>query len=248
MKFSKLMSISFISTILSFSANAGLIDYAVATNVNGVYSGGDNIDYTYNEEDADKKALASLSGNDLLPTIKVMSQSTSSGYSRALAVQKFTYSGNIASDFLLNFNLHGDVNSERSSSLRADIGIILADQVEFYPTYGFATNFFEGGGMMGDQLGYEALFLGNGINQNTSDSITFNIQPGESFYVYASTEAYVKNGFVNAWNTLTMNFTDSTGLKAGSFIPPQNAIPEPSIITLMLAALFFITRRKISIK
>lgn len=243
MKFSKLISIGLISTFISLSANAGLIDYAVTTNINGNYTGGDNTDSTYNEIDSQNKALASLTGIDLLPTLKVMAQGARS-YSRALSVQKFTYSGAEAYDFVLNFNLHGDVSSTATSPLRADIGIILADQVNFYSSSSFSTNFFEGGGLMGKKLGYEALFLGNGVNKNAADSITFNIQPGDSFFVYASVRAYAKNGFVNAWNTLTMNFTDSSGLQAGSFIPPQNAIPEPPTVVLMLLALFIFSRRQ----
>ncbi len=246
MNFSKLISISFLSTILSFTASAGLIDYAVVASVNGTSTGGDNIDSTYNEVDGQNKALASLSGGDLLPTLKVMSQSSDSAYSGVIAVQKFTYDGSEASDFFLNFNLHGDVNSGASSPLRADIGVMAAEEVYFYSHYGFATNFFEGGD--GDMLGYESLFLGNGMDQNASDSISFNIQPGESFFVYASMEARATNGIVDAWNTLSMNFTDSTGLTAGSFVPPTGSIPEPSNLALLLVALFLISRKQLSVK
>ena len=242
MKFTSYIFASLLSTAFSFSAIAGLVDYAVTTNVGGTYSGGDNISDTYYETDSQNKALASLSGSSLLPTIKVMAQSTGSAYSRALALQKFTYDGGSTSNFQLNFNLHGDVSS--NSSLRADIGIILADQVYFYSQYGFATNFFEGGAMMGPDLGYDAIFSSTGMDQNTQGHLAFDIQPGDSFFVYASVEATARNGLVNAWNTLSMDFTDSTGLTAASFIPSAS-VPEPSSVILMLSIILLFSSRKI---
>lgn len=241
MKFTHHILASLLSAAFSFSANAGLVDYAVSTYVNGTYSGGDNMSDTYNEVDSQNKAMASLSGQSLLPTIKVMAQSSNTTHSRALALQKFTYDGTAMSSFELNFNLHGDESA--GSSLRADIGVILADQVYFYDTYGFATNFFEGGAMMGAKLGYEAVFSDTGIDQNKASNLTFDIQPGDSFFVYASVEATARNGLVNAWNTLTMDFTDNTGLTAASFTPSVS-VPEPSSIILILSALVLFTRRK----
>ena len=242
MKFTHHIVASLLSAALSFSANAGLIDYGVSTDVTGGGSfGGDNLDSAYNEVDSQNKALVSLSGPSLLPTIKVMAQSSGTSYSQALGVQKFIYDGSAMSNFELNFNLHGDVSS--NSSLRADIGVILADKVEFYSNYGFATNFFEGGAMMGKELGYKALFSDVGMNQNTFGSLAFDIKPGDSFFVYASVFATAENGFVNAWNTLSLDFTDNTGLTAASFIPSAS-VPEPSSIILMLTGLFLFHTKK----
>jgi hypothetical protein len=240
MKFTNYILGSLLSAVFSFSANAGLVEYAVSTYVDGTYSGGDNMSSTYNEVDSENKALASLSGASLLPTIKVMAESASSTYSRALALQKFTYDGVAMSNFQLNFNLHGDVSS--NSSLRADIGVILADEVYFFQSYGFATNFFEGGALMGTQLGYDAIFSNTGMDQNSGGNLAFDIQPGDSFFVYASVEATARNGLVNAWNTLSMDFTDSTGLTAASFIPSVS-VPEPSSVILMLSIFLFSSRK-----
>jgi hypothetical protein len=241
MKFIHHILAGLLSAAFSFSADAGLVDFAVSTYVSGTYSGGDNMRDTYNEVGNQNKAMASLSGQSFLPTIKVMAQSSGTTYSRALALQKFTYDGSAMGNFELNFNLHGDVSS--NSSLRADIGVVRADAVYFYDRYGFGTNFFEGGGMMGQQLGYEAVFSNTGIDQNKASSLTFNLQPGDSFFVYASVEAKAENGLVNAWNTLTMDFTDNTGLIAGSS-SPSVSVPEPSSIILMLSALVFFNSRK----
>jgi hypothetical protein len=248
MKFTHHILASLLSAAFSFSANAGLVDYAVSTYVNGTdinatNSGGDNMSNTYNEVNSQNKAMASLSGNSLLPTLKVMAQSSGAAYSRALAVQKFTYDGTAMSNFELNFNLHGDVSA--GSSLRADIGVILTDQVYFYDTYGFDTNFFEGAMVGADniELGYDVVLSDTGMDQNKASSLTFDLQPGDSFFVYASVAAMANNGLVDAWNTLTMDFTDNTGLTAASFTPPVS-VPEPSSIILMLSALVLFSSRK----
>ncbi len=245
MKFSSFVSSTLLGAmlLLPLSASAGLITYAATTNVNNTFVGGDNIDYSYNEANSQNKALVSLSGDDLLPTIKVMSASSGYSYAEALAVQKYTFLGDDTNDYTLNFNLHGSVNSSAYSPLRADIGVVIADEAWFYSQYGFATNFFEGAGLGGDIVGYEALFLGNGDDQNTSKSISFSINPGQSFFVYASMESRAKNGYVDAWNTLTMNFDDSTNLLAGSFIPAQVSVPEPSTYLLLLLSLLLFTRK-----
>lgn len=232
--------------MLSFSANATLlVEYAVNTYVGDgdllhSSTGGGSMSSTYNEFDSENKALASLSGESFLPNLKVKAQSTSSMYSRALAVQKFTYDGSVMSTLDLNFNLHGDVSE--GSRLSAEIGIILAEYVEFYDNYDFSTNFWEGG-YEGVELGYQSLGLPIGMDQNIASSLAFDIKPGESFFVYAEVLASAENGFSNGWNTLTLNFADDTGLTAASNSPSTN-VPEPSTFVLMLSALILFNSRK----
>jgi hypothetical protein len=247
-KFNKILATAFLITlsISPLSTKAALInDYATVTRANGVYDGGIGVNSAYSEADAQNKAFISFTNADYLPTIKVKAASSSTAYVSALAVQRYTFTGIHATDLFLNFNLHASINAQnRYSPLRADIGIILGEEVEFFPEYGFATNFFEGGALMGEELGYESLFLGNGLDKNKSSFLSFTINPGESFFVYASVEANVKNGFVDAWNTFSMDFTDNTGLRAAS-APLQVSVPEPSTLVLMFLAMAFIVRKKI---
>ncbi|GAA0817871.1 hypothetical protein GCM10009111_19820 [Colwellia asteriadis] len=249
MKLTQLLSAGLLVAAFSFTANAGLVTHAVSTNVGGQPDSDTNGSSIYQELNAQNKAYASLTGAGFLPTLKVMAQSSSDSYSyvRALALQKFTYHGNEASTFLLNFNLHGDVNSSSNYlPLRSDIGILKGNNVWFYETYDFPTNFFEGGlyNDTNEMLGYKTIGIENGLNQNVADSLSFDIQPGESFFVYAQVSAEIQNGFVDAWNTLTMSFADSTGLTAASSMLPNTDIPEPASALLLFSALALMARRK----
>jgi len=248
MKFSKVFISACLTAIFSFTANATLVEFAATTSVTGGFSGGVNVDYAFTEVDADNKAMASLSDTDYLPILKVKAKSSDSGRATAIAstLQKYTYSGSVATNFTLNYNLHGSKVADYNSRLYGRVGVILGDNVAYSTSWGWGTNFYEGGGLTDDNeiLSVDFLSLPDGVNQNVIGQTTFDIQPGESFFLYSHLEAYAYNGYIDAWNTFTMSFTDSTGLTAASFTPPLSSIPEPSSFILLLSALALFSSRK----
>lgn len=252
MKLNKVLISSCLMAVFSLSANATLVEFAAYTDVYGTTNGGDNINNAFSELNANNKAMVSFSNTDYLPSLKVKAKSngTEGRQAKASALQKYTYNGNIAKDIILTYNLHGTKITSASqypSFLRADIGVILGNQVSYNSGTSFGTNFFEGGALTGNNqnVGYNAIFLPEGSNKNMFGQLIFNIQPGESFFLYSEVVARAYNGYIDAWNTLSMNFADNTGLTAASYTPPQSSIPEPSSIILFLSALALFTSRKI---
>lgn len=194
---------------------------------------------TYGES----KALVDLTGPGYLPTLKVLAKSTTPGKragAKAFAAQGFDYLGNANTTLTLNLNLHGSVSGD--ADLSTHIGILIGDDWGFYP--GFATGYYEGGllgGLKGG--GTEFLSIQSGLNVNKLGSISFNLNPGESFYILSEMNASAYSGIADAWNTLTMKFSDDSNLRA-AIAPINGSIPEPSILLLMVLGLGFIYRKQ----
>ena len=197
------------------------------------------------------KALVDMSGPGYLPTLKVKTSSAAGNGAGATAysVQGFDYLGESNTNITLDFNLHGSVggygDGYSSNKLSANIGIIIGTELDFYSD--FATQYFEAIGD-GVQAGAKNLNISNGNDVNKASSISFNLEVGESFFIISEMNANSINGFVDAWNTLSFEFKDSTGLQAVGGIPKGNAIPEPSSIILVLLALPLLIRRKLTLK
>lgn len=192
------------------------------------------------------KALVDMSGSGYLPTLKVKASATAGKYAGATAFssQGFNYSGQNDTSITLDINLHGSVGGNSSSnSLTAHIGIIIGTDFNFYPHFG--TAYYEC--FCGRPSGLEYLNISSGNDINKAGSISFDLQAGESFFVISEMNASSRNGFVDAWNTLTLGFQDSTGLHAVGGAPTGNTIPEPSSIILVLMALTFLVRRQMTL-
>lgn len=212
-------------------------------------SGGEFITSAYSLETsyASGESQASLSGSTYLPTLRVRADASAGkgGFANAFGVQGFTYSGASSTTLTLNFNLHGSVGDGVSgyvyNTLRTDVAVVYGSSLEWYPH--FATLIYEiipGNNM--DLVDAQSLFISNGTDVNTSSSITFDLDPGTDFFVIASMEAASKNGFADAWNTLTMSFDNDTGLAAASV----SSVPIPAAVWLLgsgLLGLLGIARR-----
>ena len=75
-----------------------------------------------------------------------------------------------------------------------------------------------------------------------TDSLTFTVNPGDSFMVHAELTTTAFDGSVNAMNTFSMDFTDDTGLQAASIAP----VPVPAAVWLFVSGvlgLLSISRR-----
>ncbi len=253
-------------TLTSLSSQAGVIDGwgAKASAVTGYHcrngcsadehdmidwttSGGEFSSYATTEENThgESKALVDLSGEDYLPILKVMASASLEGVATAataFASQGFDYLGDESTSFTLNLNLHGSVGgNSMHTSISADIGVLIGSSMPFYADWNFDTTYYEAG-IMGVGTSYLNISSGNDVNEQ--GTISFDLNPGDSFFVISEMSARATSGYADAWNTLTMNFTDSTGLQAVTAPKSTNPVPEPSSIILVLLALAFLFRQQ----
>lgn len=191
-------------------------------------------------------AYAELVGNSYLPVLKAYASANTGQEAGAgvFAAQGFTYTGSTGFNFVLNFNLHGTVDADEAS-LRADIGIISGSAIEYYPS--IATSYYEVN--MGQGLGLESVWIqNNGIEQNQSGTLSFWVNPGDSFFVLSELSTRARGGYADAWNTLTMDFTTSQGLVAAAQTQGNapSPVPEPSSIIVLLTGLVYLLRKSIN--
>lgn len=263
--FKKTIAIIGLSGALSFTAQANLMtNYGAyvstntasncpsyCTSANGgefafASDGGEFIDSAYASEMTygDTQAYAALDGSSYLPTLKVK---TSADYrlgsgAKAYAMQGYSYNGSEGTTIDLDLNLHGSVGDNSSSqyahnSLRADIAVFIGDSLEWY-TGDFGTLYYEFAYDMEKDL--TSLFINDGMDVNEYGSLSFDLEPGQNFFIVASMQASSKNGFVDAWNTLSLDFADDSGLVAASAPSSMVDVPEPTPFYLLLLALMLI--------
>ncbi|MDH5396415.1 MAG: VPLPA-CTERM sorting domain-containing protein [Gammaproteobacteria bacterium] len=191
---------------------------------------------------ANAQASSALSGASYLPTLRVQTTAnTGSGaWASAFGVQAYTYTGLDSSIFTLDYNLHGSVGSNLtgaigSSYLRGDIAILVGSEahLDWYPD--ISTLYYEVGYGF-DQAGMDSLFINNGVDVNTSGSLSFGLNPGDIFYVIAALGAKSLDGYADSWNTFSMNFLDDTDLVAAT-APAVSAVPVPAAAWLFGSAL-----------
>lgn len=153
----------------------------------------------------------------------------------AFASDLFQYTGNVPTTLSLSFNLEGIVSEIPSDS--TDItGIyarlaVLADT----PSYRFLpfldTLVFEMGATLWDQESLQIDQDTNGLIAKRTAVLSFNVNPGDTFYVWQKLNVAAVRGtrFADAFHTLTSTFSE-----------PQNvrslAVPEPTSLGLLFAA------------
>lgn len=188
-----------------------------------------------------------------LPELKAFSSSTAGqgGSASAFGVQGFAYEGTESKNLTIEFELDANVidsgsyGSERTS---ASIGVLGVDALNriapvdnpFY--YGdFGTWYFENNGT---QLGTDSLFV-NTPNGSMSGSISFDVNPGDVFFVGASLNASSRTGTADAFNTFKSTFADPNVKSQLTIANPVAAVPEPSgLACLSIVTVGWATRRR----
>lgn len=195
-----------------------------------------------------------------LPELKAFSSSTTGrgGSARAFGVQGFSYEGTESRQITIDFELDANVidsasfGSERAS---ASIGVLGVDPLNngeealnaiaavdgpFY--YGdFSTWYYEN---IGTQLGTDLLFVNSpsGLEQG---QISFNVKPGDVFFVGASLNASSRTGTADAFNTFTSTFADPNVKSQLTIANAVSSVPEPtSLACLSIVTVGWAARRR----
>lgn len=193
------------------------------------------------------QASANLSGPTLLPVLGAegFSGSNSRTGSSAVGMLGYTYTGASATTISLDIALDGERGGTSSPSdawVESNVAVVLGDINYFITDY--ATFIFEvvPGTPGTSVLGESKLSLDLGVGQQTkTDSIAFTLNPGDVFFVWAGIEAGgTRDGFGDAFNTLSMLYSDDTDIS-------PSVVPIPAAIWLFgsgMIGLVGVARRK----
>jgi len=197
--------------------------------------------------DGNGQASADLSGPTFLPVLGAegFSGANSRTDSSAVGMGRYTYTGATATTISLDIALDGERGGTTNPSdawVDSDVAVILGDVNDFvthYPTFIFEVVPLTPGLSI---LGQSNLSLDlNAGPQTKTDGISFTLNPGDEFFVWAGIDAGgIRNGFGDAFNTLSMSFSDDTGISS-------TMVPIPAAVWLFgsgLLGLVGIARRK----
>ena len=196
-----------------------------------------------NNADGNGQARASLSGPDALPILGAegFSGPDSRASSAAVGMTGYTYTGAQATAMSLNIILDGErggTNVPGDAYVTSDVAVILGDVNDFVTH--FATFIFEvvPGNPGLSILGTSSLSLDLNVGPQTkTDSIDFTLDPGDEFFVWAGLNAGgIRNGFGDAFDTLSLSFSDPVG------IVPN--VPVPAAVWLFGSVLALIGVRR----
>lgn len=185
--------------------------------------------------DGNGQAQSSLSGPTALPVLSIdaFSGPDSRVGSDATGVREYNYSGP-ATSITLDVTLDGEAGAPvpNDAFLEANIAVIKGTDLPF--TTDFATLIFEivpgtPGLELVDTLSLDFFGLINAGPQTLTGSLAVPLEDGDNYFVWAGLEGSgTRGGFADAANTLTMSFSNDTGI---------TVVPEPSTLLMVLGGL-----------
>jgi hypothetical protein len=195
-------------------------------------------------DDGIAQATAQLSGTLSLPELGVYVRSNAprrGGRAGARAQQEYRYDGAVSTTALLQVALDGEVLNSTSSGnpLSADVAVILGRDLPVSTSEGTyaGTLLFETIPFSPDLdlLAHAELALtGASIPQSTSANLTFTLNPGDHFIVWAEMFAFAVSGqTVDALNTLTTSLSNVSNV---------TVVPEPASTALLSSLLLGMIR------
>ncbi|WP_299660507.1 hypothetical protein [uncultured Psychromonas sp.] len=204
--------------------------------------------YSELNEYAYGQAYSSFVSESYMPLLRV--ETNAAAYKNSLAtafsVQNFTNTGTETKTVNLDVNLHGSVSDNSSDNhntdnyLSASIAILGGTSLDWYPN--FATLVYEIGQRLIDPMG---VYIGDGVDVNNSETVTFTVNAGESFYIVSEMRAKSQDGYADAWNTLSMSFKDGSDLQAAIQVATAPvSVPEPKTLFLLALCLLAILVKK----
>lgn len=192
--------------------------------------------------DGNGQASASLAGSSSLPVLGAegFSGPDSRSDSYAVGMLGYTYTGATSTTISLDIMLEGEAGGE--GYVYSNVAVILGDVNDY--SHDYATFIYEvvPGNPDLSVLGTSNLDLEVDVGQQMlMDSISFTLDPGDEFFVWAGLNAGgVRDGYGDAFNTLSMSFSDNTGITPG-------IVPVPAAVWLFgsgLIGLIGVARRK----
>lgn len=166
-----------------------------------------------------------------------LSSSLGSGFGDAFAVEGYSYVGEGPTIFTIDVSLTGTVVDATPVDLDTSIDarVVVFQENPFFFSSDYGSLVFELGAVPIDET---QLSL-TGSATSVASSLTFTVNPGESFYVWATLGADAERDLssADALNTLTMAFQDSTGLTAAS-------VPEPGASAMLGAGVLLLAARR----
>jgi hypothetical protein len=190
--------------------------------------------------DGNGQAQSSLNGPTALPVLSMdaFSGPDSRVGSDATGVREYVYNGAMT-NITLDLTLDGDAGAPDPSdaSLQGNVAVIKGTDLPF--TTHFPTLIFEIVPGDPDLELVESLTLDffGFINlgpQTLTGSLNVPLEDGDNFFVWAGLiGSGTRSGFADASTTLTMSFSDDTGI---------TVIPEPSTLLMMLGGLGLLAR------
>jgi hypothetical protein len=175
-------------------------------------------------------------GASYLPELKTYATSVvgKQGSATAFSAQGFQYTGAQTTNISLVIQLTGLHSNNNNGSYvnnttGASIAVMKTDYLPWFPS--FATLVFEGP-LDPDDIPNTSLSLNAASSATVANgTLSFDLAPGEWFYVVAQMNSVGQNGVADASSTLVMNFSNATGISAVS------AVPEPQTALMLLAGL-----------
>lgn len=192
---------------------------------------------TLNNPDGDAQAGAGLDGPSLLPVLGAegFSGPDSMAVGQATGLQKFAYSG-LGTSISLDILLAGEASAPDPADafVRGSVVVMIGSSLPFFTT-DFGTLVFEvvPGSAGLDLLGASEISLDvNAGPQSKTDSISFSLNSGDEILVWASLIAGgTRSGFGDAFDTLTMSFSDPSGITPAP-LPPAVVLLAPALLWL----------------
>lgn len=158
----------------------------------------------------------------------------------SFASQLFTYSGG-ATTVELTVNLTGTVGNNGGgysfNDINADVAIVRGNTLPWYPS--FATLIYEFVPSE-DRMAMGSLDIGS----TTSTTLSFDLSPGDSFFVVSQLNVNSNNGFADAEHTLLMAFDANSAAGMLAATAPVPELGTASMAALALLALGWRARRQ----
>jgi hypothetical protein len=192
------------------------------------------------------RALVELTGPTSLPILKAEAYSTNA-LSRATAIatgmQGFRLGSNVLDSYTLNLSLEGAIGANGASGtpqsqVFATVGLMSSESGDISFSQDAGTQFYEN--FAGDLLGTQSAMLADGETSKSFSltASTAGLAEGSYLYVWVQLGARgARSGFGEAYDTLTMSFSNAQGLT------PLTAVPEPQSVLLFLAGAGLLMRR-----
>jgi hypothetical protein len=162
------------------------------------------------------------SGQSYLPELRAYATATvgKRASTTTFAAQLFSFTGTEARTVTLQVDLTGSVFNNASgyayNAINAQMAVVRGTDLPWYPSFGTLIYEFVSSE---NRLAVGDAFIDMPGVTLAQTSLTFDLMPGDSFYVVTQMSASSQNGVADAEHTLKMNFDNPAGLLAVTAVP-----------------------------